>query len=74
MASVSTFPDAPVDDPIRAVIGKPRAGVRIDEDLERERGKEIVDEIGTSAEAIPVAGATEFDSPLVDLPVGSWFG
>ena len=74
MASALTFPDAPVDDPTRAVIVARRAGASIDEDLEPGRGIEIVDNIGTSAEALPVGDATGFDSVPADLPVGSWFG
>jgi hypothetical protein len=74
MASALTFPDAPVDDPTRAVIAERRAGAGSHEDLEPGRGSEIVDNIGTSAEAVPVADATGFDSVLADLPVGSWFG
>jgi hypothetical protein len=74
MASVSTFPDAPVDDPIRAVIGEPSAGAGMNEDPERGRGMEIVGEIRPSAETVPTVGVTEPDSVLADLPVGSWFG
>jgi hypothetical protein len=80
MASQLTFPDAPADDPIGARTDGPRTGSGIDEVLElergveRERGMEIVDEIGTFAEAVPSAGATGSDILPVDLPVGSWFG
>jgi hypothetical protein len=74
MASALTFPDALVDDPTPAAIGERRAGAGIAEDLEPGRGLEIVDNIGTFAEAVPVADATGFDSVPADVPVGSWFG
>ncbi len=69
-----TFPDTPIDDPTRALIVAPSAAAGSSEDLERTRGIEIVDEIGTSAETRSVADTTEFDSVLADFPVGSWFG
>ncbi|HYU49808.1 MAG TPA: hypothetical protein VEO91_07785 [Candidatus Limnocylindria bacterium] len=74
MASQLTFPYAPADDPIRPAIFEPRVGVGVYDAREPERDMEIVDEIGTFAEPIPAAGATESDSFPVDLPVGSWFG
>jgi hypothetical protein len=74
MPTQLSFPDAPVDDRTRAVIVERLAWLGIDEDVDRESHREIVDEIGTSAEAAPVGDATEFDSVQADLPVGSWFG
>ena len=66
-------PEPTADEPIRLVIVEPRAllGVGIREVLDREPGIEVVGQVQTPGEAIPVIDAASPDVVLVDVPLES---